>query len=222
MKVLIHACNQRLWYVHQFLVPSLKAQGIDDIDIFLDSNHLGCVYACMKAFSMCEGSGHTWHLQDDVVIADNFKELAESYDWFNGIVCGICTRYDDGKKENFNNPATERNQMWLSFPCIRIPDQLASGCAFNFYHSKSGVYDKWKRTNRGDDMVFRTYLKKCVPDAPYINAKPNLVDHVDYLLGWSTSSEKAPRKLPSRAKFFDQSIADKLSIKLPNMVQPYI
>ena len=63
-------------------------------------------------------------------------------------------------------------------------------------------------------MVFRTFLRRCVPDAPYINAIPNLVDHVDYLLGWSTSEVKAERKLPSRAIHFDSKIADKLSIKL--------
>ena len=217
MKVMIHACNQRLWYVHKYLVPSLKAQGIDDVNIFLDINHLGCVYACMKAFSLCTGDGHTWHLQDDVVIAPNFRELAESYDWFDGIVCGICTRYDDGKKPVYNTPATERNQMWLSFPCIRIPDVLARSCAFSFNHCAG--YEKWKQTNRGDDMVFRTFLKKSCPSAPYINAKPNLVDHVDYLLGWSTSKVKAPRKYPSRAKFFDPSVADNLELKLSNCME---
>lgn len=214
VRVLIHSCNQRLWYVGKYLIPSLKAQGVEEIRVFNDDAGLGCVYACMEAFRTCEGFGHTWHIQDDVVIAPNFKELAESYEWFNGIVCGICTRYDDGKKEVYNTPATERNQMWLSFPCIRIPDILARSCAFSFEHCAG--YEKWKKSNRGDDMVFRTFLKKSCPDAPYINAKPNLVDHVDYLLGWSTSKEKGPRKLPSRAKFFDPAIADNLAKILPN------
>ena len=214
VKILIHACNQRLWYVHKFLIPSLKEQGIEDIKVFLDSDHLGCVYACMKAFSGCDGNGHTWHLQDDVVIAPNFRELAESYEWFNGIVCGICTRYDDGKKEVFNTPATERNQMWLSFPCIRIPDVLAKACSFSFEHFEG--YEKWKASNRGDDMVFRTFLKKSCPSAPYINAVPNLVDHIDYLLGHTTSEVKKLNPKQSRAKYFDSSIADQLAIKLPN------
>ena len=212
LKILIHACPARMWYVNDYLIPSLKDQGIEDIRLFVDDQNLGCVYACMKAFSTCEGSGHTWHLQDDVVIAENFRELAESYEWFNGIVCGICTRYDDGKKEVFNTPAVERNQMWLSFPCIRIPDILAKSCAFSFEHAAG--YEKWKESNRGDDMVFRTFLKKSCPDAPYINAKPNLVDHVDYLVGDTTSEVKKLNPKQSRAKYFDPTIAEKLAIKL--------
>jgi hypothetical protein len=216
IKVLIHACNQRLWYVHKYLVPSLKAQGIDDVQIFLDKDHLGCVFACMKCFSELTGDGHTWHLQDDVVIAENFKELAESYEWFNGIVCGIRTRYDEGRPDGDGTPMVDKGAMWSSFPCIRIPDTLAKSCAFSFEHSS--YYDKWRKTNRGDDMIFRKFLRRSVPDAPYINAIPNLVDHIDYLLGWSTSEVKAKRKLPSRALHFDPSVAEKLSAKLCNFL----
>ncbi len=214
MKVIIHTCNQRLWYVHQFLIPSLKAQGIEDVKLFLDIDNLGCLQACMKCFREVEGDEHTWHLQDDVVIADNFKELAESYDWFNGIVCGIRTRYDEGRPDGDGTPMVDKGAMWSSFPCIRIPDILARGCAFSFDHDTG--YEKWKATNRGDDMVFRKFLRWHVPSAPFINALPNLVDHIDYLLGWSTSEKKKERRLPSRALHFDSSVADKLSIKLNN------
>lgn len=215
MKILIHACNKRLWYVHKYLVPSLHAQGITDVKIFLDKDNLGCLQACMKAFSETTGNGHTWHLQDDVVIADNFKALAESYDWFDGIVCGIRTRYDEGRPDgDGKTPMVDKGHMWSSFPCIRIPDVLARACAFSFYHCDG--YEKWKAKNRGDDMVFRKFLRRSVPDAPYINAIPNLVDHVDYLLGWSTSEAKAKNELPSRALHFDPKVAERLSRILPN------
>ena len=213
VKITIHACNQRLWYVHQFLVPSLRAQGISNIKIFLDSGHLGCLQACMKCFREVQGNGHTWHLQDDVVIAPNFKELAESYEWFNGIVCGIRTRYDEGRPDGDGTPMIDKGHMWASFPCIRIPDEIARSCAFSFDHSDR--YGKWKATNRGDDMVFRKFLRMSIPDAPYINAIPNLVDHVDYLLGWSTSAKKKVNHLPSRAIHFDPKVADNLKNLLP-------
>ena len=64
VRVLIHSCNQRLWYVGKYLIPSLKAQGVEEIRVFNDDVGLGCVYACMAAFRLCDGNGHTWHLQD--------------------------------------------------------------------------------------------------------------------------------------------------------------
>ena len=37
MKILIHACPQRMWYVEEFLVPELRAQGAENIEIWCDS-----------------------------------------------------------------------------------------------------------------------------------------------------------------------------------------
>lgn len=217
IKVIIHACEARMWYVDEFLEPSLRKQNCN-VKVFRDTEHLGCLEACMKCFNEVEGEGHTWHLQDDVVIAPNFYELASSYENFNGIVCGIKTRYDGGKEDTDPIPQTDKKQMWLSFPCIRIPDIIARGCAHDYYQS-SVDYHQWKSRNRGDDMVFRKYINRAVPSAPYINAIPNLVDHIDYLIGNTTSTEKKPA--PSRALHFDRSIADDLAIKISER-KPYI
>ena len=179
---------------------------------------MGCLEACMKCFSEVEGDGHTWHLQDDVLIAENFRELAESYDWFDGLVAGIRTRYDAGRPDGDGTPRTDKKQMWVSFPCIRIPDILARGCAHSFYHTPLD-YSQWKMKNRGDDMVFRKYVNSACPSAPYINAIPNLVDHIDYLIGNTTSTQKLAA--PSRALHFDKSLADKLAIKISER-KPYI
>ena len=37
MNILIHACPQRMWYVNDFLVPMLREQGGEDIEIWNDS-----------------------------------------------------------------------------------------------------------------------------------------------------------------------------------------
>ena len=75
-RYLIHACPRRMWYVEEYLIPSMLKQGIakGDIRVYNDKEGEGNLRACMKAFALCEGiPGGTWHLQDDVCICRNFK-----------------------------------------------------------------------------------------------------------------------------------------------------
>lgn len=73
MHFLIHACRAREWYVNDFLIPSMTAQGIhkEDIEVWMDSNNDGCLFSCMKCFYEMgnRGDGDTWHLQDDVLLS---------------------------------------------------------------------------------------------------------------------------------------------------------
>ena len=43
MNIMIHACDDRMWYVNDFLVPSLLAQGIpkSSIKLWADTEHKG-------------------------------------------------------------------------------------------------------------------------------------------------------------------------------------
>ena len=69
MKYMIHACPQRMWYVEEFLVPSMRDQDIrpDEIEIRCDTEGKGNLLSCMESFRDCgERPGGTWHLQDDV------------------------------------------------------------------------------------------------------------------------------------------------------------
>ena len=49
-KYLIHACPKRMWYVQEYLVPSLLKQGIyeSDISVYNDIDGLGNLKACMR------------------------------------------------------------------------------------------------------------------------------------------------------------------------------
>ena len=51
-KYMIHACPQRMWYVTEFLVPSMLEQGIPEADITIwnDTEKRGNLAACMAAF----------------------------------------------------------------------------------------------------------------------------------------------------------------------------
>ena len=189
MRVMIHAVPQRMWYVEEFLLPALCEQGMDmtDVTVRVDSEGLGNLESCMRAFEACEGDGGTWHLQDDVLIARDFVERCRGHDF--GVVYGFCCR-----QFNDNPRITGEVYMpdaWHSFQCVRIPDAYARDCAA-WYRSRAwetespsdelGILESHRS---GDDTFFREYLLCRHGPETAFNMKPNLVEHVDTLLGGS-------------------------------------
>lgn len=206
----IHACEQRMPYVTEYLLPSLKDQGIDNVSVKCDTEHLGNLDSCMKIFSQLPTTGGTWHLQDDVIICKDFAERTEYLS--DGIVCGFVFSKDENVK--YTGTVTPF-QMWWSFPCIHIPNEIARECANWFYKTaiSSLIYKDWLDGNRNDDYFFKEYMKIFYPAYPVENIKPCLVDHVDYLIGGTTGRK---RKHPIvRAEWFeDLDLVDKLERKI--------
>ena len=183
-RYMIHTCPSREWYVNEFLVPSMIDQGIsrDRIKVWCDTEGIGNLRATMKSFSEIPMDGQgTWHLQDDVIISKDFRELTERYNV--GIVCGFCSRYSEGRPEG----ETNIRNMWYSFPCIRIPNNTARECAKWFYHGaiNDPKYKKWVESKKHDDEAFKEFLRIKHPATKSVNLVPNAVNHVDYLLGGS-------------------------------------
>lgn len=181
---LIHTYPSRLWYVEQFLIPSMIEQGIakENIKVWNDSMKLGNLEATMRSFREMPMDGQgTWHLQDDIVISNNFKQLTEKYN--DGLVCGFCSRYSRGKPSGVTNV---RN-MWYSFPCIRIPNNLAKECSKWWYNEAQTApkYKPWVDSKKHDDEAFKEFLRLNHPNIRNYNLDPNIVEHVDYLLGGS-------------------------------------
>lgn len=194
-KYMIHACTKRMWYVDGYLIPSMLSQGIRDADIsvYLDKDNAGCLESCMRAFeSVPDDTGGTWHLQDDVVISERFRELTEQHD--SGIVCGHAWPLHKG---TLNRVGTVRlDEMWFSFQCIRIPNQTARGCAA-FYRGTiltDAQYEKWVKARRYDDTVFSLYLQRKGTKERILNLAPNLVAHIDYLIGGTVANERHARE----------------------------
>lgn len=211
-KYLIHAVPKRMWYVDQYLLPSMLNQGIlmENIEIYVDTKGEGNLKACMHAFESCQGDGGTWHIQDDVCICKDFKTLTEALDF--GLVCGFSSKLYDGPGKI---GAVPREKMWFSFPCIRIPDLWARKCAEWAFNSIIGnpVYERYWKNGVNDDWMFRQYLKEFHKDVCAINLAPNLVDHVDYLIGGGTG--KKPRKEPCRAQYWkDEDIVKELEVSI--------
>lgn len=211
MKYLIHSCPNRYWYVKDYLVPSMMEQGIplSDIKVFNDEDKLGNLRACMKTFSQMPDDDYgTWHLQDDVVISKHFAWRTMDYD--DGLVCGYCSSYSEGKPPGVVTPM----QMWYSFPCIRIPNAIARECAKWFYQkaSKDPQYQRYVEENKFDDEFFKIFVREKYPTLRLRNLSPNLVDHVDWMLGGSTINS---RKDIRRSLFWNEDdVIKELEYKL--------
>lgn len=195
---MIHAYPKRMWYVEKFLVPSMLKQGIDkdNITIYNDSEKKGNLRACMTAFAQCQGDGGTWHLQDDVCICKDFKHLTEVHD--NGLVCGFSSEMYDGPGKIGE---VDINRMWFSFPCIRIPNDYARECADWVFKYLIGnmAYKKYWEDGVNDDWAFRAYIKDHHKGETALNLAPNIVDHIDYLIG---GGSRRQRLKPCRAQYW--------------------
>ena len=160
-KYMIHAMPKRMWYVTEYLIPSMLEQGIKDSDIRVhnDINKEGNLRACMHAFQEVDIDAEgTWHLQDDVIISHDFKEQTELYD--TGIVCGFSSMYDD----HLSPGLTSVEYMWFSFPCIRIPNKIAIECAewCLKYIIGNPVYPQWWEDGVNDDLIHKITINDTI------------------------------------------------------------
>ena len=188
-RVLIHACPARMWYVDEFLIPSLEEQGIENIDLALDSTGKGNLISCLDSFEECgKMPGATWHLQDDVLIASNFAERIKEFD--EGVACGFCHTLF----EPFNRPMVGRVPalyMFNSFPCIRIPNDIAAEFVEWYWTDacKRPEYQKWVRSGIHDDGFWHDFYVEQHPHDFVWNIAPNIVEHVDWMIGGSVAND---------------------------------
>lgn len=187
-KYMIHACPKRMWYVEDYLVPSMLAQGIaeDDITVFNDTKARGNLYACLDSFgSVPDDSGGVWHIQDDILISSRFKELSEKYDY--GIVYGFSGYYDKDAEGWLEPGVVKPAKMWSSFQCVRIPNKVSRDFVRWFYQymENNYVYKSYVETGKCDDWFFKTYLKSERRGDDVLNLAPNIAEHIDRLIGGS-------------------------------------
>lgn len=186
MKYMIHSCNKRLWYIKEFLVPSMIAQGIPEQDIIVknDDEYRGCLWSYIDTFWRLKGQGGTWHLQDDVAISRDFAEKTREHDY--GIVYGFFHRHQQ-EDDMIPGPAPAA-KVGYSFPCIRIPDEMAVEFAEWFLSDAQyrEQYARWVEAKKYVDSFWMTFIKERYPEDLVYNLKPSIVEHVDWLLGGST------------------------------------
>lgn len=201
-KTLIHACPARMWYVEEFLIPSLEEQGIENIDLALDDTGKGNLQACLDSFEECgKHSGDTWHLQDDVLLCHDYAERISEIE--EGIVaCGFCHTLF----EPFNTPrvgCVPAVFMFNSFPCIRIPNEVAAEFV-EWYKTDARYrenYQDWVNSGIHDDGFWHDFYSEQHKDDYVLNVAPALVEHVDWLIGGSIANEW--RGYICRASYWD-------------------
>jgi hypothetical protein len=178
--------------VDKYLLPSLLKQGIKEKDIYVyqdktnSGNLKSWVVSCHLAYDMWGAHENVWHLQDDVLICSDFKERTERLEEnTDKIICGFTCKYDDGR-----NPgeAEAKNHMWYSFPCIRIHTSVTKSFAdwVDIYVWRDNQFHYYVKKKKGDDYIFRIYIENYLPKEKVLNLIPNLVEHVDFLLGGTT------------------------------------
>ena len=218
MKYLIHAVSKRMWYVRDYLIPSMNEQGITDIEIALDDRNLGNLQACLNAFKRVpDDNESTVHLQDDVIIAPNFREVCENDD--SDIMCGFCSIYD--KSESVDEYVSAE-AMWYSFPCIKIRNNVIIAY-LEWYLINTEREKYYIAQGKHDDLIFRhfiQYLYQTGQELVIRNVRPNIVNHIDHLIGGSVCNQDRSEKIVT-AKFWEhddlvENLRKKLNVPLDN------
>lgn len=220
---MIHTCNKRIDYVNQFLVTSLTKQGIKrrDIIIFNDFMGRGNLQSYLDSIDYIVNSDlrnekGIWHLQDDVIISSDFKVVTELYN-NDMLVNGFVSEMYNSDKLKLTGVHSMKNH-WLSFQCIYIPNKYLNGFLawMDGINNQKDTVDKRKYDRgRNDDYFFYKYLRKYYKNDMCMNLKPNLVDHIDYLIGNSTLYGKRSAKFRSYY-FKDVDLIKKLEKELKN------
>ena len=162
-----------------------------------------CVRACIKSFeSLSDKPGGTWHIQDDVLLSANFKLVTEAEN--RGIRCGFASRYDKGRQ----GYVTVKD-MWYSFPCIRIPNVVAQDFV-QWLNKYSTAYKSYIDTGKHDDTLFQIYLTERMPNVKVLNIAPNIVEHVDWLIGGSQVNTKRDDKMVRSVYWEEPELVKKL------------
>lgn len=202
---MIHTCPKREWYVNDYIIPSMLEQGIyrDNIIIYSDTKLQGNLKSSVESFTIASNMNvkGVWHLQDDIIICRDFAERTKQHSK-DYTVCGFSSYYD--KMKNWEPGDSNGLKMWYSFPCIYIPTKIIKSYIdwFNIWVWRDPQYEKWIKEKKYDDTIFRIYMENYYSKEYVLNLKPNLVDHVDYLLGGSIVNQWRKDK-QVRAMWFD-------------------
>lgn len=122
-------------------------------------------------------------MQDDAMIARNFREQTEKYN--DGVVTGFMRKEWQGLTPKAGRvPAV---YMWNSFLCIRIPDDIAGECAEWFFTDAAyrDTYKDFVERNNGDDSLWYDFFVERHTEEWVYNIAPSIVEHIDFLIGGS-------------------------------------
>lgn len=213
MNYLIRTTTKRSWYVNNFLVPELESQGCGRRNIYVYVNDSGnlesFIQMCKFIVENYKWNDFIWVLQDDVYPCDNFHYITNKYSCTEAN--GFCSGFDNIKNDGY----VPMKQSWLSFQCknFRV-DKIK--LFLMWYDCRSEELRQYIRTGKMDDTIYNLFEQTFKND--YINnISPNIVEHIDYLIGGSiVNKNRTPEdteKLKSQ-NFEDKEKIEKLKEKL--------
>lgn len=206
---MIHGCKNRQWYIKDFLYPSLVEQGIEEnnIKVWMDDQNRGNLMSFINSLTWIKDNMTEvpafWHLQDDVIISENFFRQICKYN--EGIVCGFCCQM--WKPQNRVSCGLQpSSRMWYSFPCIRIPNKYVGEFLDWFWNVgvRTAKGKEWFRVGKFDDSFFWNFVTREKKDQMVWNVQPNLVDHVDWLIGGSQINKNRNSNISTRAIYWEE------------------
>lgn len=215
IKYMIHTYPKREWYVTKYLVPSLLKQGIskEDIIVVSDREKLGNLNSFIESLKIIKYD--TWHLQDDIIIANDFKKRTEVLSYLSTIVCGFI-HYEWNTGSTLMTEFTIPKFMFMSFQCIFIPKKYSD--EFIIWINDKKTKEKYKKlieTKKNDDLLFYKFINECYPKLDIYNCNPCLVDHIDYLIGGSSINYRAYEGQKVRALWWnDEKLVKELERRL--------
>lgn len=209
VKYMIHAHPKRGWYVYKYLIPQMLEQGIrrNEIIVQMDDLDLGNLEAFITSLEELPAEGTTWHLQDDVLLSTRFASATKELSKEPIVTCGFCGRYDENPQSGFVEP----EKAWYSFQCIMIPNEVAHRFLKWFNLTGAHEHEEWFQAGKYDDSYFHEFLIK--KKMPARNLSPNIVEHIDYLLGGSIANKKRKGALTS-LYWIEHDVTDKLKDRL--------
>ena len=222
IQVMIHSCNQREWYVNEFLVPAILQQGLphDKIKIWNDYHKVGnlCSWleSCKWIIDNQDLGGSIWHLQDDILISKDFVKTIEKE--YQEKVCAgfVCEKFNAGTLDKVGRVPAQN--LWYSFPCIKIYNKWLE----EFYNWMmvdaigDKKYKEWFNSNKNDDSFFRDFVRLFHHREYILNMIPCLVQHIDFLIGGSIINSNRGKDAQRRARWFE----DKQGVqKLKNQIK---
>lgn len=221
MNYMIHTHYKRENYVYNYLIPSMVNQGIEreNIYVILDDEDVGNLKSFLYSLKMIlelKLEKGVWHLQDDVIISKDFKKKSKMYAKKDVIVNGFVSSNYNKSKLKLTGKQNVKD-MWLSMPCIYIPNRLIKEFLSWIDRVKSEDRCEYKRrykSNRHDDFFLYMFMQEMKSKEYCYNLKPNLVDHIDYLIG---NSINKPRTKQVRGYYYkDLDLVEELERRLKN------
>lgn len=201
MELLIHASPQRMEYVTRFLLPRLNGL---KITVWCDHEGKGNLKAYLDSYKDIPPYGDTWHLEDDVLPDRHFRQWAEEVEGFDGIVCG----YGSKGYKNVIGQIKQPEDLWYSFPCIRIPNAYLLDMIPWLEDIKDKDTDIRRKVeaNKGIDYIFRRYVID--HPIPIYHHDPCMVEHIDDLIGGSLTNNRGAS--PKAIRFNDREGLEEL------------